>query len=174
MGVWEVLALVLLILFLLIGLAAVIFGLPGTWIIVAASALYAWLNDFAVISVKVLLGLLFLAAVAEAVDFVAGLWGARRFGGSKKAMAGALLGGLVGAVVLAPFLLGLGSVPGAFLGAFAGAFSMTYLEHRSMDAAARVGWGALLGRVFATVFKGAAAMAMIGLDLWAVFTSHGA
>jgi len=43
-----------------------------------------------------------------------------------------------------------------------------------MDKAMRVGWGALLGRVFAMVFKGAAVVAMVGLDVWAIFFAKGA
>ncbi len=170
MEILKVLALVILILAMPAGLIAVVLGLPGTWIILTASAVYAWLSDFAVITTQLLLGLLILAAVAELIDFTAGLWGARRYGGSKKAMLGTMLGGLLGAIALAPFLLGVGAVLGAFLGAFAGAFSVTYLQQRKMDDAVRVGWGALVGRIFAMVFKGAAVVIMIGLDLWAIFT----
>ena len=169
MGVWEFLALAFLILAMPAGLIAVVFGLPGTWLILGASVIYAWLTDFAVITIQLILGLLVLAAVAEMIEFSAGMWGARRFGGSKKAMLGTVLGGLLGAIVLSPLLLGLGAILGAFLGAFAGAFSVTYLEQRKMDDAARVGWGALVGRVFAMVFKGATVLGMIGLVLRAIF-----
>ncbi|MFP3869447.1 MAG: DUF456 domain-containing protein [Syntrophobacteria bacterium] len=174
MGLWEIVGVALLILVMLVGLGAVVLGLPGTWIILAAAAVYGWVGGFVAITSALLLGLLLIAAGAELVEFLAGLMGARRYGGSKRAMAATFVGGLAGAVVLAPFLFGLGSVAGAFLGAFAGGFFVTYLEHRKMDDALRVGWGGLLGRVFATVFKGAAAVAMIGMALWAVFSSHGA
>ncbi len=165
----RIVVLVILILAMPLGLIAVVLGLPGTWLIVGTSAVYAWLTDFAVITTKLLLVLLVLAAVAEMIDFAAGLWGARRYGGSKKAMVGTLLGGLLGAIVLAPLLLGFGTIIGAFIGAFAGAFLVTYLEQRKMDKAVRVGWGAFVGRIFAIVFKGAAVASMIGLDLWAIF-----
>ena len=173
MGVWEFLALVLLVLAMPAGLISVVLGLPGTWLILGASTIYAWLTDFAVITMQLVLGLLILAAAAEMIEFSAGMWGARRYGGSKKAMLGTMLGGLLGAIILAPLLLGLGAVLGAFLGAFGGAFSVTYLEQRRMDEAVRVGWGAFVGRVCAMVFKGAVVVSMIGLDLWAIFT-HGA
>ena len=169
----RIVVLVILILAMPVGLIAVVLGLPGTWLIVGISAIYAWLTDFAVITTQLLLVLLVLAAVAEMIDFSAGLWGARRYGGSKKAMLGTLLGGLFGAIVLAPLLLGFGTVIGAFIGAFAGAFFVTYLEQRKMDEAVRVGWGAFVGRIFAMVFKGAAVVSMIGLDLWAIFVRSG-
>ena len=128
MDVLTILALVILILAMGGGLVAVVLGLPGTWIILGASTLYGWLTDFSVISVQLLFGLFLLAAVAEALDIVAGLWGARRYGGSRKAMIGTLIGGLLGAIALTPMLFGFGSILGAFFGAFAGAFGVTYLR----------------------------------------------
>jgi uncharacterized protein YqgC (DUF456 family) len=174
MAVWETLALVILVLAMPVGLIAVVLGLPGTWLILAASVFYGWLTDFAIITMQLLLGLIALAVVAELLDFTAGLWGARRYGGTKKAMVGTMIGGILGAVALSPMLFGFGTIVGAFFGAFVGAFSMTYLEQRKMDEAMRVGWGALLGRVFALVFKGAAVVTMIGLDIWAIFFAKGA
>jgi uncharacterized protein YqgC (DUF456 family) len=152
-------------------LLTIVFGLPGTWVILAASFIYGWATDYAAISIRLLVGLLIMAVAAEVMDYAAGIWGARRYGGSKKAMIGTLVGGVLGAIVMAPVMFGLGSIFGAFLGAFAGACSMTFLEQRKMDEAVRVGWGALMGRIFATVFKAAVALTMIGLDYWAIFTS---
>lgn len=174
MAVLEMLALVILILSMPAGLIAVVLGLPGTWLILATSFLYGWLTGFAIITSKLLLGLLALAVVAELLDLTLGLWGARRYGGTKKAMVGTMVGGILGAVALSPMLFGFGTIVGALLGAFVGAFSMTYVEQRKMDEAMRVGWGALLGRVFAMVFKGAAVVTMIGLDIWAIFFAQNA
>ena len=172
--VLKVVLLIVLILAMPTGLIAVVLGLPGTWLILVTSVLYAWVTDFAVINYQMLLGLLVLAVAAEVLEFWAGLWGARRYGGSKKAMLGTLLGGLVGAVILSPMLFGFGTIVGAFLGAFGGGFLVTYLEQRKMEEAVRVGWGGLLGRVFAMVFKGAAVVTMIGLDVWAIFFAQNA
>jgi uncharacterized protein YqgC (DUF456 family) len=169
MAAVEILGLGLFILALATGLVAVVFGLPGTWIILLASAGYGWFTGFTQITGRLLLGLFLIAACAEGVEALAGLWGARHFGGSRKAMVGSLVGGIAGALLFAPLLFGLGSVPGAFLGAFLGASLVTYLERRHMEAAVRVGWGSFLGRVVAVVFKGAAAVAMIGISLWALF-----
>jgi uncharacterized protein YqgC (DUF456 family) len=168
----EILVIVVLIILILsmpAGLIAVVLGLPGTWLILITSALYSWLTGFSVITYQMLLGFLGLAVAAEALEFWSGLWGARRYGGSKKAMLGTLIGGLTGAIVLSPMLFGFGTLVGAFLGAFAGGFIVTYLEQRKMSEAMRVGWGGLLGRVFAMVFKGAAVVTMIGVDVWAIF-----
>jgi uncharacterized protein len=168
----KVVVLTVLILSMPAGLIAVVLGLPGTWLILITSVLYSWLSNFSVITYQMLLGLLVLAVAAEVVDFWSGLWGARRYGGSKKAMLGTLLGGLIGAIILTPMVFGIGAVVGAFFGAFIGGFVVTYLEQRKMSEAMRVGWGGLLGRVFAMVFNGAAVISMIGLDVWAIFFSQ--
>jgi hypothetical protein len=167
----KVVALILLSLSMPAGLIAVVLGLPGTWLILITSALYSWLTGFAVITYQMLLGFLVLAVAAEVVEFWSGLWGARRHGGYKKAMLGTLIGGLIGAIILSPMIFGFGSLVGAFLVAFAGGFLLTYLEQRKMTATKRMGWGGLLGRVSAMVFKGAALATMIGLDIWVVFFS---
>jgi len=174
MEILKVAVLIILILAMPAGLIAVVFGFPGTWLILATSVLYSWLTDFSVITYQMLLGLLVLAVAAEVLEFWSGLWGARRYGGSKKAMLGTLIGGLTGAIILTPMLFGFGAVGGAFVGAFFGGFAVTYLEQRKMSEAMRVGWGGLLGRVFAMVFKGAAVVTMIGLDLWAIFFAQSA
>ena len=169
---WEILTVVVLIILVVsmpAGLIAVVLGLPGTWLILITSFLYSWLNNFSVITYQMLLVLLALAVAAEVLEFWSGLWGARRYGGSRKAMLGTLIGGLTGAIILTPMLFGFGALAGAFLGAFVGGFVVTYLEQRKMSQAMRVGWGGLLGRVFAMVFKGGAVVTMIGLDVWAIF-----
>ena len=170
----RVVVLIILMLSMPAGLIAVVLGLPGTWLILITSALYSWLTGFSVITYQMLLGLLVLAVAAEVLEFWSGLWGARRYGGSRKAMLGTLIGGLAGAIILTPMLFGFGAVVGAFFGAFAGGFVVTYLEQRKMSNAMRVGWGGMLGRVFAMVFKGATVVTMIGLDVWAIFFSQGA
>ena len=167
--VLTIAALVILILAMPVGLIAVVLGLPGTWLVLVASVFYSWVTGFSVITYQMLLGLLVLAVVAEVLEIWSGLWGARRYGGSKRAMLGTLIGGFIGAIILTPMLFGFGSVVGAFFGAFVGGFVVTYLEQRKMSQAMRVGWGGLLGRVFALVFKGATIVTMIGLDIWAIF-----
>jgi uncharacterized protein YqgC (DUF456 family) len=169
----KVVVLIILMLSMPAGLIAVVLGLPGTWLILITSALYSWLTGFSVITYQMLLGLLVLAVAAEVLEFWSGLWGARRYGGSRKAMLGTLIGGLAGAIILTPMLFGFGAVVGALFGAFTGGFVVTYLEQRKMSNAMRVGWGGLLGRVFAMVFKGAAVVTIIGLDVWAIFFSQG-
>jgi len=160
---------VLLLVCLGVGLLAIPFGLPGTWIIVLASLVYGWSTSFAQISVGVLAVLVALALAAELADLAGGIWGAKRFGGSRGAMLGALGGGLAGGLLLAPLFFGLGSIFGALAGAFVGAFAVSLVERRRLGPAARIGFGALVGRAISTAYKGISAAVMVGIDLWALW-----
>jgi uncharacterized protein YqgC (DUF456 family) len=93
-----------------------------------------------------------LALAGELVEAWAGFKFARRYGGSRRAGWGALVGGLAGAVIGVPVPL-IGSVVGGFVGAFAGAALFEYTAARHAGAAAKAGWGAVLGRAIAAAGK---------------------
>ena len=122
--------LVLTFVAMLVGLAgSVLPGLPGVTLIFLSAAVYAFLTDFAIVGVPVLLILFVFAAVAFVADFVATSYGARRFGASNWGTAGGAVGGLVGA--LAGLLLaGIGSIFGLIFGTIAGIFLGEYLGRR--------------------------------------------
>ena len=145
------------------GLVSIPFGLPGAWIILADAAVFALLTGFAKISWPVLAILFGMALIGEGVEFLAGLYGAKRWGASKKGMLGALVGAVLGAVLLSPLLFLVGALLGAFLGAFAGAFLIEYLSRRNLPQALRSGWGAFLGRTAGLLAKGAMAVGMAAL-----------
>ena len=75
----HILIAILLAVVNLVFLASVIFGLPGTWLMILATALAAWWQrgqNF--ISLWTLVAMGILALAAEAVDLLAGM-GLRRF-----------------------------------------------------------------------------------------------
>ena len=145
------------------GLLSIIFGLPGCWIILADAAVYAGLTGFARISWPILAILLGMALVGEGVEFLAGVYGARRWGASRPAVLGALGGAVLGAILLSPLLFLVGALLGAFLGAFIGAFLVEYLSHRDPNRALRSGFGAFLGRIGGILAKGSMAAGMAAL-----------
>jgi hypothetical protein len=150
-------------LILLLGLFALFFGLPGTWIILGATAVYAWATDFVHIGGG-LLALFFLLALAgEVVEYVFGIAGARRFGSSNRGIVFSILGGFVGAVVGAPLFFGFGAILGALAGAFAGAVLIELLTYGTAEwkKAVRSGWGNFLGRIAGLIAKVAIAIGMI-------------
>lgn len=154
----------------LVGLLLIPLGLPGLWVQVLALAAYAWSTQFATVGWWAILFVALFAAAAEAVEFVLGGKYAERYGGSRRAAWGAILGGLVGAMIGVPVFL-IGSVIGAFIGAFVGAALMELTvkgedgTRREWRGAMRVGWGAFIGRLVATVVKSSVGVAVAAIAL---------
>lgn len=152
-----------------LGLLLIPFGLPGTWIQVAALVVYGWTTGWATVGPVSIVFAVAIAIVAEVIEFVLGGRYAEKYGGSKRAAWGAILGGIVGAIVGVPIFL-IGSVIGAFVGSFAGAmiFELTNSadwKNPEWRSAARVGWGALLGRLAATAAKCGIGVAIAAIAL---------
>ena len=99
-----------------------------------------------------LLVLAALTAAALAFDFLAGMFGANKFGATWRGMLGAMLGGLVG------LLFGL---PGIILGPFVGATLLELFGDRELKAALKAGFGATLGLFAGIVGKFSIAVVMI-------------
>lgn len=142
----------LLIAAILLGLVMIPFGFPGTLVLFAAALCYHLLVPAGGIGLATVIGAGVLMAVAEGLEWVLTGRFTRRYGGSRRAAWGAVLGGMVGAVVGVPVPI-VGSIVGAFVGAFAGAFLGEWSRGSGHGAAARVAWGAFLGRVTAAAIK---------------------
>jgi uncharacterized protein len=132
-----------------VGFLLIPLGLPGLWIMLASLAGAALARNF---DVRLLLFLVVLAALAELIEFLLVQRMNLRYGGSPRAFWGALAGGLVGVVVGLPVPV-IGSVLGGLAGTFLGALLVTLHETRALGGSARVGWGVLLGRLWATAAK---------------------
>lgn len=167
----DYVVLALYILVSLAGLVSLIFGLPGTFIILGASVLYGWYGGFSEITVRVIILLVVLALAGELIEFLLGILGSKKYESSNRAIAGSIIFGIIGAVMGAPFFFGIGAVIGAFAGAFAGAILMELSQGKKMDEAIKSGWGAFLGRVAGTISKGALGIAMIAITVLAVLNN---
>lgn len=137
------------------GVVAVLFSLPGTWLVIATAAAIElfWRPDtFTLTTLLVAVG---LALVAEIVELVAAGAGAKKAGGAKRSAVGAILGAIVGAIAGTPLFPIVGTILGGAIGAGLGAalFERT-VEERTWGDIWRVGQGAAIGRVVATVVKG--------------------
>jgi uncharacterized protein len=147
-------------------LLVVVFGLPGTWLMVASTALFAWWKwDQGIFSKWTLILIVLLAVLGELIEFFAGVAGAKKTGGSRRGALGALIGALVGAVVgtiLIPVPV-LGTLIGSCLGAAAGAWGFELLGGRKMPQAVNVGVGAGIGRFLGTFLK-----FILGLLIWSI------
>jgi hypothetical protein len=179
----ESLTLALLLLLNAAGVVLVLFQLPGTWLILIATGIVAWLlREPNIFGPWTLLVLLLLAVLGEVLETASGAVGARRSGGSPHGAWGSVLIGIAGATVgasvagsltlpwiwIAPAWLAI-VLAGAVVGAGAGAILGDRMAGRSWASARRAGVGAALGRLGGTVGKLFVAAAMWLVVLVAIF-----
>jgi len=165
----EAAGLTIFVVVLFIGTLSIIFGFPGTFLILGDVVVYALITGFEKIGLKIIVALVLISLLAETMDFFLGIAGARRYGSSKTGVVLSIIGGIAGAIVMVPILLGLGAVIGAFLGGFAGAFLGEYLERRKLKPSFRAGYGALIGRVAGVLVKGSLAIVMVVITMSAIY-----
>ena len=140
-----------------IGIAGLVLPvIPGPLVIFAGLAMAAWAESFIHVGSFTLAILALLAVIATAVDFLAGVFGAKHFGASRNAMAGAAAGAVVG------LFFGL---PGIIAGPFIGAVIGELAARKNFQAAGMAGMGAWLGMVVGAAAKVAIGFAMIGIFL---------
>jgi hypothetical protein len=142
-------------------LVSLIFGLPGTFLIVGAALVYASATGFAAVRWSTVGWLLLLALAGEGMELFAAAAGAGGERPSTRVTIFTLTGGIVGGIAGAPFLLGLGSLLGALAGAFAGASIAVVLQGGTTGSALRTGLAAMRGRLLGFVLKSALAVAMV-------------
>lgn len=130
--------------------------LPGAPLLFLGLLFGAWADNFAYVGLWTLLVLALMTGLTYVVEFAASVLGVKKFGGSKRAMAGAAVGGLVG------LFLG---IPGILLGPFVGAVIGELSLQRSLDEASRAGFGTVVGLAIGVAGKLAIGIAMIGLFL---------
>ena len=139
----------------LAGLAGLILpAIPGAPLIFAGLVIGAWADDFAYVGVWTIVVLAVLTLVTIGVDFWATMFGAKKFGASKRAVIGALVGSIIG------LFLGL---PGVLFGPFIGAVIGEISSRGSLPQATRAGFGATLGLILGAAIKLALALSMIGV-----------
>jgi len=153
-----------LVLVNLLGVLLTALQLPGTWLIVGATAVAAWITwDSGVLTWWVLATLLLMALLGELVEFLAGAVGAKNAGATKTAVGLSIIGGVAGAV-LGTFLLPIpivGTLIGAAVGAGLGSMGGDLWKGRAWDAAWVGARGAAIGK-----FWGALGKVIIAAVMW--------
>jgi uncharacterized protein len=134
--------------------------LPGTPLIFAGALIYAIATDFTPIGAGRLAILAILGVAGWAAEHVAGALGARRAGGSRAAVIGAIAGAVVG-LAFAPL--------GLLLGPMAGAIAGEMLSGRDTVGSVRTGIGTAIGVVIGVAVHVAFAVAMVTLFAWWVW-----
>ena len=149
------------ILLILVGLAGTVLpALPGTALVLGGIVLGAWVDNFTRVGVLTLAVIAAIAVLAWALDYVAGLLGAKRAGASRQALIGAALGTVVG---LFMGLVGVLFMPlvGAALG--------EYLARKDQQQALKVGVSTWLGITAGLLAKVVLAFVMIGIFVVALW-----
>ena len=166
----EITGLSLFILILFAGIFSIIFGIPGTIIILIDIIMYAFVTGFEKIGIPLIAILIAITILAEGLDFVLGISGAAQLGITKRVVWISALGSLAGAMLLTPVFFGLGTVLGIFLGGFACVLMFELLHQSKLKPALRSGYSALLGRVAGTLAKGFFALVMIIITMSNIYS----
>jgi hypothetical protein len=152
----------LFILFLVALMGLHIFTLPANWAMLAFLAVWKVLYPADFVWTTFLIWVL-LAGIAEIIEFVAGIYGAKKYGATGRGNWGGIIGTIAGAIIGAPFFLGIGALIGAFLGAYLGCLLVERMHDRPWPEAKRAAWGAMLGRFIGTTVKVAVGVMIIFL-----------
>lgn len=136
-------------------------ALPGVLFVFAGILLGAWIDDFSIVSVGSVVATGVIAVLAWALDYVAGIMGAKKVGASRQAIIGSLIGTVAGVF---SGLWGLLFMP--LLGAAIG----QYLYDRDLIRAGNVGIATWLGMVAGMLAKIALSFLMIGIFVVALLT----
>ncbi|MDO7787093.1 DUF456 domain-containing protein [Desulforamulus aquiferis] len=127
--------------------------LPGAPLILIGMLIYGFFEQFANLTWQFFLGQFILVLLVFGVDYLAGIWGVKRFGGSKHGIYGSLIGAVLGIFVLGP----LGIILGPFLGAVVGEL----IAYKKADQAVRAGIGTLVGFLGGSLLKLSVQLLMI-------------
>ena len=144
-----------------IALASLVLGLPGTFLILGAAGLYAWLTGFIAVTWTTLAWLTALCLTGEVLELFSGTIGTGGERPSLRTMVWTIIGGIIGGIVGAPFFFGIGSLFGALAGAFSGAALAVRSEGADSRTALRSGLVAMRGRLLGFVVKLTIAVVMI-------------
>lgn len=159
---------IVFILAILAGVIMTIIGMPGNLIILLAGILYGYYDHFDKMDYAVLVIVLGIFVIAEIIEFIAGLVGAKKEKASKRAMFATFIGTIIGGIWGTAILPVIGSLLGALFGAFIATALAEYSKTKDLDQAKRVGKSVLKGQIIAIVIKSTAAVSMAIILLYQV------
>ncbi len=137
----------------LAGPALTLFGLPGTWLVLAICGLFEWWTEPALFSGVTIGGTLTLAILGEAWEFTASASRAKRAGAGRRGTLGALAGGILGAIAGTIVMPVIGTLIGGGLGALACSASLERAGGRTPAEALAIGRAAAAGQLLGVAGK---------------------
>lgn len=149
----EIIGLSLALLVMLVGLICTLLpAVPGPPLVLAAAVVHRLVFGQASINNLVLIILVLLTALALAFDFMASIFGTRKFGATWRGMVGAVVGGIIGLFF---------SLPGIILGPFLGAMLFEMVGDKEFKEAVHAGVGATVGLLLGVAGKFSIGVVMI-------------
>lgn len=141
-------------------------GLPGSWIALAAVAVFSAATRFSTVGWKLFLAMAGITIAGEIAESLLGVVFVARKGATKWGVLGAFVGGLAGAVFGTAIIPLVGSIVFGFIGAFTGAVASEYAYYRSLDRALRTGFFAFVGKLLAMFVKFALGIVVLALFIY--------
>lgn len=162
MTIFSSIGFILFVLVLLVSLVLVPLGLPGSWLIVAASFVFSLVSDFQAgrSDFWVLFIVIMLALLGEALEFGIGMFGAKKLNVSNGAIVSSIIGGIVGALIGVPIFL-VGALFGLFIGVFAGAFVYEMITTKNPRASFQAAIATFFSRISAMFVKTFVTLTMV-------------
>ena len=119
--------------------------LPGAPLLFLGMLIYGFFESFTNLTWQFYLGQGILMAFVFGIDYLAGIWGVKKYGGSKSAVWGSIIGAFLGLFMMGP----LGIIVGPFVGAVTGDF----IFRKDINRAIRSGIGTLIGFLSGALLK---------------------
>jgi uncharacterized protein YqgC (DUF456 family) len=135
-------------------------ALPGVLLIFGGLVCAAWAEGFVHVGWGTITILGLLAASSYVIDFLAGLFGAKRFGAGKYGVTGAAIGTIAGLVF---------GLPGIIIGPFIGAVIGELYANKDLHSASAAGLGVWIGMALGIAARIAIAFVMVGIFLFVRF-----
>lgn len=156
----------LMLALLVCGLGIQLMSLPGLWLMAAAAGMYALISSQHYLwpgGIAIVLG---LCVLGELLEFLSGAGGAKKAGGSRRAMLLGTIGGVMGGILLSIPVPIIGTVAGVCLGAFVGATAGQLSVRRDVLHSTRVGFGAAKGTLVGIVLKLCVGVVILLFTAW--------
>ncbi|MCF7529209.1 DUF456 domain-containing protein [Neisseria lisongii] len=144
---------ILALLAVALGLAGTVYpAIPGLGLMFGGAWLLAYATDYQIYGTASIVFLAIVAIIGTAMDYVAGMLGAKYTGASKPAVWGAFIGGIAGAFF---------SLPGLLFGPMIGAALGELIARKDTWQAGKVGIGTFIGFIIGTVAKVGCALTIV-------------
>jgi len=160
---WKYIILIgVTIIFFTIGLMGIALPiLPGVFFIWLGSVIYGAFTGFKEISFPVIVVFTAMLLFTIVVDYLANIYGAKKFGAGKLGIFFSVIGMMIGVVTAGLIGLIVGPIIGAIIGEL-----LSGKNHRQ---AFKAGIGTLVGFLSGTIIKFLVGLLMIGIFIWRVF-----